>query len=835
MPREIKNHEQIIDAFRSIEIVSELVEQLPNGEYRNELEMDIILFGRSYGNNKVGPYVRLLEFAPEEIIIHEKTWESTLFYILVKGRLEATITEGEQQKKVGEVPEGNSFGEMAVLAGTQRNASVGVASGAQTALVLEFTRPALRLLRKLSTFGKTLDRNYRAYGLALTLNDFKNQAPDVLSDDLLRRLGDAARFAVYEKDHVLFHKGDPINRIIFVRHGWIQRASGADYNPQIADLLVSLDGSMGLDLLGGGSCLGLEALEDTADWKYTAVLRGRAEVVEIAVSRVREEKDLREAVISLLKKTSAIEHADEPAPPADKRILSAAGKEIETGVVDSVNLLIMDMAKCIRCGNCSLACHKVHGHSRLIRRGIHIERPYKPNSLTTQSVLLPSVCLHCRDPECLTGCPTGAIARFPNGEIDIQPQTCIGCGDCATQCPYNAISMIPRPDNAAKAGKAGKAAEPKQGGLSKIRAFFSLSPPPLPPPVTQTENLLAVKCNLCQNTGLNPPGAKRAAYSCEENCPTGALVRVNPREYFSEVKNTIGLIYRDKTHAIGKNIHKFDLAATVWHACGTLLALAGGGAALWATYAYTQDAPLYTGTWLSMRWVTGLTGLAGIVWVMAYPYRKQIYRRRAGALRYWMLSHIYIGVLAALVILIHGGTSSGGLLTSFLMISFDLVIASGLFGVACYLIVPRLMTRIEDEPLLLEDLQARREELRAQLERLCEQTDNEDVRFLIQHKMRRRFLGPGYLFRQYFRREDLKTMLAKAREEFHPDAAGLPRNDELRFMEAVENAATMRRIDALCYLHQTLKLWVAPHVLFSSVMLILLAVHIIQVIYFSVR
>jgi len=828
MPREIENHEQIIDAFRSIEIVSELVEQLPNGEFRNELEMDIILFGRSYGNNKVGPYVRLLEFAPEETIIHEKTWESTLFYILFKGKLEASQTEEGREKKVGEILEGNSFGEMAVLAGTRRNASVKVASGTEPALVLEFTRPALRLLRKLPTFGKTLDRNYRVYGLALTLNEFKNQDPEDFTDELLDRLGDAARFAIYEKDHVIFRKGDPINRIVFVRNGWIQRASGADYNPKVADLLVSLDESMELDFLGAGNCLGLETFENISEWKYTATARGRAEVVEIAVSRLREEDDLRKAIVALLKNTRDIGTLAEP-EPADKRMLSAAGKEIETGVVDSINLLVMDMAKCIRCGNCSLACHKVHGHSRLMRRGIHIERPYKPDSPATQSVLMPSVCLHCQDPECLTGCPTGAIARFPNGEIDIQPSICIGCGDCATQCPYNAITMIPRPG---KNGKAKEKAEPKPSSLKKFLSYFSLGETALPPPVTQTENLLAVKCNLCQNTGMNPPGAKRAAYSCEENCPTGALVRVNPREYFSEIKNTIGLIYRDKTHAIGKNIHKFDLLATIWHVGGTLLALLGGAAALWATYLYTQDTPFYAGTWLTMRWMTGLTGLAGIVWVMAYPYRKQIYRRRAGALRYWMLSHIYIGVLAAFLILVHGGTRSGGLLTSLLMISFDLVIASGLLGVACYLIVPRLMTRIEGEPLLLEDLQARRAELRAQLVRLCEQTDDENLRYLIEHKVRRRFLGLGYLFRQYFRQEDLKTMLAKAREEFHGPAKDLARLDELRLMDAVQSAATQRRIDALCYLHQLLKLWLAPHVLFSSMMLVLLAVHIIQVILF---
>ena len=85
-----------------------------------------------------------------------------------------------------------------------------------------------------------------------------------------------------------------------------------------------------------------------------------------------------------------------------------------------------------------------------------------------------------------------------------------------------------------------------------------------------------------------------------------------------------------------------------------------------------------------------------------------------------MLSHIYLGVLAGVVLLVHGGTTSGGLLTTVLMISFDLVIASGIFGAICYIVVPRFMTRIEREPLLVEDLEARREELRAELVRAAE-------------------------------------------------------------------------------------------------------------------
>lgn len=830
MPRVIENHEQIIEAFQNVDIVSELVEKLPNGEFKNELDMDIILFGRSYRGKQVGPYTRLLEFQPGEVIVKEDTWESSIFYILVSGRLDASVTEqaGEIRgnvQKVGEIPAGNSFGEMALLSGTPRTATVSVTEGSGPALVLEFTRPAIRLLRKLPRFGRALDRNYRAYGLSLTLNELKDFTDLDLDPAVLQRLNDAARFAVYEKDHVLFREGDPINRVVFVRNGWVQRVSGVEFNPKAADLLLESDESVGLDFLGPGTCLGLDAIDHPGTWPYTATVKGRTEVIEAAITRLRDDKELNAAVVPFLK-TSAGAETPVPLHPDDTRVLTAAGREIDTGVVDGENLLVMDMAKCIRCGNCSLACHKVHGQTRLVRRGIHIERPFRPNKPAVQSVLVPSVCMHCQDPECLTGCPTGAIARFPDGQIDINPVTCIGCGDCATQCPYNAISMIPRPD-----GKNGH----KKSFFSRLLSPFSLRQAPLPEPVTQTENLLAVKCNLCNNTPLNPKGAKRAAYSCEENCPTGALVRVNPRVYFDEVNKTIGLIRQSETHAIGVNIHKSDIKATLWHILGTLLVIVGGGLAVWATREFAQDIPLRPESWVTMRWLTGLTGLASIVWVMIYPMRKQIYRRRAGALRYWMLSHIYLGVLAGVLLLVHGGTSSGGLLTTLLMISFDLVIATGIFGAACYLIIPRFMTRIEREPLLIEDLETRREELRAELVRTTDETANSELKRLIQRKVRRRFLGLGYLLRQYLKREDLPTMLAQAREEFRSAAENMSLGDDARLIGAVENAATLRRVDALCYLHQLLKLWLAPHVLFTSLMLILMMIHIAQVVYFNVR
>jgi len=237
---------------------------------------------------------------------------------------------------------------------------------------------------------------------------------------------------------------------------------------------------------------------------------------------------------------------------------------------------------------------------------------------------MPSVCLHCQDAECLTGCPTGAIARFSEGQIDIDKKTCIGCGDCATQCPYNAISMVPRKSTEA----------PALGLGGTLKSWLNLAPQTPPLSVTATEDLLAVKCNLCENTSLNPKGAKKPAYSCQENCPTGALVRVNPREYFSEAKNTIGIVFKDRTHAIGRNIHKRDIPARIFHIAGVLAIIAITSTVLWAARRYTLDGHLQ-GTWLTVRWITGLVGLGSIAGVITYPARKQIYTRRAGPLRYW--------------------------------------------------------------------------------------------------------------------------------------------------------------------------------------------------------
>jgi Fe-S-cluster-containing dehydrogenase component len=835
MPREITKHSQILDAIRSVDSIAELAAK-HDGHFAYELELEVIAYGRNYNGKKVGPYVRLLVYESGEEIIRQNDWGGNTFYIVVTGALDVYVQDEERggRNKVGELKQGTSFGEMSILAGVPRNATVVVPPGIE-ATVLEVQRPALRLLRKLPKFGHALDETYRRHGLGRVLEDVRQATGDAFSPELLKQLGSAARFMVYGKSHVLFQEGERIDKLVLIKNGWVRRVRGEVFEG-IAEVMMGADEEAAIDFLGAGNCLGLEGIREDAKWRYTATVMARTEALEVSIPQLRAAPALRD---TLLRTFADFSQADddttlEKAP--DKRVAAAMEKEISTGVVDGENLLVMDMDLCVRCGNCSFACHNIHGQSRLLRRGIHIERPIKFNGsaklgiTSTQHVLSPSVCMHCQDPECLTGCPTGAIGRFSDGQIDIDPKTCIGCGDCATQCPYNAISMIPRKP---------PAVAPPLNFAGQLRSWLSLAPAPLPPPVTETENLLAVKCNLCNNTPLNPKiekngngKARRQAYSCQESCPTGALVRVNPREYFTEVGNTIGIVFRDETHAIGRNIHKRDPLARLWHASGILAAILFTLATVWALRRHGLDGQI-GGTWLTVRWITGLIGLVGIAAVMSYPGRKQVYRRRAGALRYWMLMHVYLGVIAGILLLLHGGHRTGGLLTTLLMISFDLVIVSGLFGIACYVIVPRIMTSIEGDPLLIEDLRARRAELRETLAGIAHQSTGELAR-LIKGKVPQRFLSFNYLLRQYTRREEITAMLAAARAEWRTAAEQLsePRERTL-LLDSVEASATLRRVDALIYLHQLLKLWLAPHVVSTSLMLALMIVHIIQVVFFA--
>jgi Fe-S-cluster-containing dehydrogenase component len=148
--------------------------------------------------------------------------------------------------------------------------------------------------------------------------------------------------------------------------------------------------------------------------------------------------------------------------------------------------MVIDLHRCTRCDDCVKACASVHdGNPRFVRQGVQHER-----------LQFVQACMHCSDPVCMIGCPTGAIARDPKtGFVSIHDSICVGCGVCANACPYETIRMADVFD-----GK-GRPYVDEASGKS-IRK--------------------ATKCDRCADLPGGP--------ACVSACPHDALVRIDLSE-----------------------------------------------------------------------------------------------------------------------------------------------------------------------------------------------------------------------------------------------------------------------------------------------------------------
>lgn len=116
-----------------------------------------------------------------------------------------------------------------------------------------------------------------------------------------------------------------------------------------------------------------------------------------------------------------------------------------------------DAARCTGCKTCVVACCDKNGleDGRTFRNVLEDEaggwRQDRATGAWHQDVTHAYVsvaCNHCDDPACVKACPTGAHAKHADkgGLVLIDRAKCIGCGMCATACPYGA----PKLDQTAK-------------------------------------------------------------------------------------------------------------------------------------------------------------------------------------------------------------------------------------------------------------------------------------------------------------------------------------------------------------------------------------------------
>lgn len=133
---------------------------------------------------------------------------------------------------------------------------------------------------------------------------------------------------------------------------------------------------------------------------------------------------------------------------------------------------VIDVNKCIGCGNCVRACSRENsvpsGYFRTwveryvaTEEGVYVESPdgallgfekinTEIRAKATKSFTIPKMCNHCVDAPCIQVCPVGATFRTDEGFVLIDDKHCIGCGYCVQACPYGARFINPETKKADK-------------------------------------------------------------------------------------------------------------------------------------------------------------------------------------------------------------------------------------------------------------------------------------------------------------------------------------------------------------------------------------------------
>ena len=389
---------------------------------------------------------------------------------------------------------GAIFGEIAALTRAQRTATV----FSQTkSLILEIRWQGLRDIRKYDEgWRRIIDKSYRNNMLRAHLLEhpmFKQ-----LDETNLQYIVDCTLFETYgsfewyrsvSKDSNL---DDIDNKDIIARQG-----EYTDGLLLIAGGFASVtmkvgNGERTLTYLRQGDYFGFDELYkswisgEEISLETSLVMLGYLNVLRIPAHILNEV-----VFPSIETPTSRLSDAASRSSASDSLLEWA----VENRYINGTQTMLINLDKCVRCDDCVTACANSHGgNPRFIRHGGR-----------HGAYMVANACMHCTDPVCMIGCPTGAIHRsVDGGTVVINDDTCIGCATCATACPYENIRMV----------------EIKNSSGSSVLDSATRQP-----------ILKATKCDLCIDQWGGP--------ACVRACPHDALKRVDFRDkkIFAEVGN----------------------------------------------------------------------------------------------------------------------------------------------------------------------------------------------------------------------------------------------------------------------------------------------------------
>ncbi|MEE8525693.1 MAG: cyclic nucleotide-binding domain-containing protein [Thermoanaerobaculia bacterium] len=410
---------------------------------------------------------QIKEYRDGDVILRQNDYTDS-FLVITDGRV-AITRRGEDggEEMAVELSAGNFFGEMGLISGRRRSAS---ATAKGPCRLIEIPRKAmLKLLHIAPEVRKIIDWTF----LIRALQSY--MFPGV-PDASLWQIAAQAKVERFERNQEVFKEGEIGDALYLIRSGMVKlsRQSG--------------DREIVLTYLVAGNHFGESALlaDSPRSATVTAIFPSDLIVLDKA-SFTRffdHQPDLRRKFLESLERKNLVSLASEAAPDVGA-VLSHL---IEAEAVIGTDVLVIDNHKCVRCGNCVAACEGVHddGQARLSLTGNQVA-----------NLLLPNSCMQCENPLCMLDCPPDAIVRRQGGEIHIK-DSCIGCGNCAANCPYDNVFMV----------------HPKgEGSFAWLTKLFRK-------PRAAVAQEVAVKCDLCRDLHSGP--------ACVSSCPTGAAIRLEP-------------------------------------------------------------------------------------------------------------------------------------------------------------------------------------------------------------------------------------------------------------------------------------------------------------------
>tara|TARA_R110001599_G_scaffold353442_1_gene592245 strand:- start:20859 stop:23285 length:2427 start_codon:yes stop_codon:yes gene_type:complete len=412
--------------------------------------------------------------------LFEKGDFSDSFITVVDGEL--TIIMDEQNQQSITLTSGQFFGELGLNTGQRRNATARL--GEQCVIVETPRRVMVKLINSNEEVKKGLDAAYIVRALQLGFT------PSVPFEKLIP-VAKQCKLVRFKLGETIFSEGDPADLFYLVRAGSVT-------------LYRQTEQSKGVfNQVRAGEYLGESALMGVAARAFSAQASNDCELVAIDSAVFKQLVQLEPDLIHRFQSEIETRAKSSALKMADTKSLELTDFLLQEGMKEATDLLVINDDLCIGCDNCETACAETHdGTSRFNRAG----------GKAYASVHVPISCRHCEVPHCMKDCPPDAIKRDPTGEVYID-DTCIGCGNCETNCPYDVIKLAyPAP--------------PKPSLMNWL--FFGLgSGPGQNHDSSKTDSpdakKKAVKCDACREFDSGP--------ACVRACPTGAAIRIEPKQF----------------------------------------------------------------------------------------------------------------------------------------------------------------------------------------------------------------------------------------------------------------------------------------------------------------